>query len=183
VNECGISPPRPDGKIKPSRSCARPERHFIDSFITIATRDRPGPRSLASAMSGVSPFPRSGYAKYDACGDHGTFTSRAQHRAVVLSIRFGFPRSTAARPSRSSELAPWGGRRRFDRDSMKPPWVLWGHIVTSPTTNVPQPESNRRAGRGPPRRAREGCFLWRDSGFVQRALQRKGRAEDAFQPK
>jgi hypothetical protein len=32
----------------------------------------------------VSPFPRSGYAKCDACGDHGTVTSRAQHRAVVL---------------------------------------------------------------------------------------------------
>ena len=30
-----VSPPRPDGRIKPSRSCARPERHFIDSFTTI----------------------------------------------------------------------------------------------------------------------------------------------------
>jgi hypothetical protein len=28
-------PPRPDGKVTPIRSRSRPERHFVDSFITI----------------------------------------------------------------------------------------------------------------------------------------------------
>src|SRR5512145_911437 len=29
------SPPRPEGKMKLTRSVSRPERHFADSFITI----------------------------------------------------------------------------------------------------------------------------------------------------
>ena len=31
---CGVSPPRADGKLKPTRAPSRPERHFVDSFIT-----------------------------------------------------------------------------------------------------------------------------------------------------
>ncbi|SEU38682.1 SRSO17 transposase [Stigmatella erecta] len=34
LNACGISPPRPEGRMKPTRSRSRPERHFHDSFIT-----------------------------------------------------------------------------------------------------------------------------------------------------
>ncbi|MDX2093022.1 MAG: hypothetical protein SFX73_34585, partial [Kofleriaceae bacterium] len=34
-NVCGISPPRPEGRWKTTRSRARPERHFTDSFATM----------------------------------------------------------------------------------------------------------------------------------------------------
>jgi len=34
LSVCGVSPPRADDKLKPTRSPLRPERHFVDSFIT-----------------------------------------------------------------------------------------------------------------------------------------------------
>ena len=34
LNGCGVFPPRPEGRLAPTRSTSRPERHFHDSFIT-----------------------------------------------------------------------------------------------------------------------------------------------------
>jgi len=43
-------PPRPEGRLKPTRSRSRPERHFHDSFIHRTARHGAGDCHLAAAL-------------------------------------------------------------------------------------------------------------------------------------
>ena len=47
-NVPGLFPPRAGGRVKPVRSCARPERHFVDSLATIRLGVAPELRLIAA---------------------------------------------------------------------------------------------------------------------------------------